>query len=278
MASGISAHQPGTPPAPGIKEVVEKSSFALPWHNSATNTPPNTPIAKSSSLGVTAALEVTEKTPAVPCARIPYTSARSVESDTDLGDGEILEHVPPTISDADSVVNTSFTIYEGFQDEPVTEQKRAIECAKQDDPAAADLTTADEILHTVTPELHEPRSERAIATEFGDFPSAPAITLMADPHEEGEGKESDQNHDRSHIDDVETKNLIARQSENESFGGDEDVAAESQKHNAGAAPSQSKPPHMRPTFKAPNIQQSSTVDTRVSRYSFGFRQDRTNLR
>jgi hypothetical protein len=270
MASVPETQSPNFPPAPDLRELVERLASALPSHESTLDILPSTPAAQPISPDTIVASDTTERMPAVTTVQSPPRLARCAESDSDLEDGEVPEDGPEAILEADTVVAMAITSTGDVHEKVLNVQILAIECEEKDDHAEADLQTTGEIEDTVTVAVCEPESQDATSTDLEDLPAAtqrPAITLAADSHDEDEeSQESHQVRDQGQIGDPKGKGAIADDSGDGSFGDDEDAALQSQKQEkAAAVSSRSVPPHMRPVSKAPH---SSITEARVSLFNF----------
>ncbi|KAJ4379367.1 hypothetical protein N0V86_005412 [Didymella sp. IMI 355093] len=255
MASVPAIQRPAFPMVPDVNDSPEPpSSKSLP-PESTLDTPSGFPNTISAS-------ENTETSPANVISEIPHTSATAAEDDTNVKDGEVVEYEQTTTSIADSAANTVcagtyelFTIERGEVDAKAGDLQVS---------AAEDKTRGDE-------------SEKLTSSNTEALPAATQDSSVA-----SEAKSSDEEEEGSHrirdemqISNVRGKGSIAEDSEESPLGDDEDTAEFQKPAKAGATPSRSVPPHMRPAFKAPNTQQSSILDTRVGHFSI-IKQDHTN--
>lgn len=290
MASVPATQRPASPPAPDVQESVEWSSPALPPQKSTIDTPPSTPAVKSSSPNTTVASSITERMPDVTTAQSPSLSTRYTENDSDLENGELVEHGPAAVSGADTVESMAITTKEEVHKKNFMEQTSATECEEQDDDVTADLQTGDKIEDIVSIELRRSTVEDSIATDVETLRATiqePAAMSALDSHDEEEEEEEDDeeddeeeshhSQDQAQVRGMEVKEAIAEDSEDLSLGDDKETAIDMQKQDiAAAAPLRSVPLHMRPAFKTPHIQQSSITDGRVSLFG-SFRQIYANV-
>jgi hypothetical protein len=199
--------------------------------------------------------DTTKRPPAEVISKTPHTSATAAEDDTNPEDGEIVEREQMATPIADSAASAVYAA----TPKPVT-----VERGEVDAEAASLQVSAGE------DEMRGSESEKLTSSDTEDLHAATQDSGVASEAKNSDEEEEEglQIRDEMQISNVKGKGPIAKDSEDNSFGDDEDTAVEFQKSaNAGVTPSRSVPPHMRPAFKVPNTQQSSIPDARVGYFS-----------
>lgn len=268
--------RPTSPPVPEANDPFEPLSSKLPPPKTTVDTPPSTPAAELGSPNTRATSNTIEKMPDVAMSEPLRTLVPAAESDSDLEDGEIGKYDRSATSGADSAAETkcagahmAVTIAQSYVNaEAASLQVVAAKDEEEgDNEVSVDLPAPDKInAKAVGKETCESEPEELSSTDTEDLLAATQEPTIAPEAGSSDGEEE-------HLEAADGtqssgvgEEKTAEVSGDESFEDEEDTAVESQRHeDATAVSSRSVPPHMRPTFKAPNIQ-SSALEGRVSHF------------
>ncbi|KAF1933582.1 uncharacterized protein M421DRAFT_88763 [Didymella exigua CBS 183.55] len=267
MPAESAMQEPASPPVPDVNKSLESPSPTLPPPKPTIDKPPSTPAAELDSSSTTTTPDATKNTPAMVNSATLHTSQSATAAKNDSTLADISDR--PTILDSDNATDMDVTIEQGdVNATPVELQTPLKEGEENDSYINVSLTTADKIKATIIDEDCTPECTMTTSTTTKgllDSMQEPTVAPGAGSCMEIEGCHEAAG--EAHNSTIAEKAAISEDSEDHSFGDEEDTAVESQRHEpAAATPSRSVLPHMRPAFKVPNVQHSNALGARASRF------------